>query len=223
MTEEQRKQRLAEATVALDTVQVAVYEALKPHGFKKHGRLFHRFVDGDISQVVEFQRGQAYREETHLFWVNVGIRVPECALRSFVSEEHPKKYYHEYECNLRWTIGEQSKKKNGVYNLRKPIAPIIEDILAHLNTSVLPMFEVLDHREAIMEQRMKFPQLWPDHHLLDNAMILGRRGEVQQAIELLLTFGCEVEDASFRERYPDALLESQACLQALAARFNIEF
>jgi len=111
MTEELRKQRLAEATKALDEVQAAMQELLRSYGFRKHGRLFHRFVEGDISQVVELQRGQAYREETHLFWVNAGIRVPECALRTFVPGENTKKYYHEYECSHRWTIGEQSKKK----------------------------------------------------------------------------------------------------------------
>lgn len=221
MTAEHRKQQLAEATKALDMVQAEMYTFLKPLGFKKHGRLFHRFVDGDVSQVVELQRGQAYREETHLFWICVGIRIPECQLRSFLPEEKPKKYYHEYECNLRWTVGEQSKKKNGSYNLRKPIAPIIEDVLNRLNASVLPMFDALNSREAIIGQRMKYPQLWPNHPLFDHAMIQGRRGHIHQAIKLLLSYGCEIEDEGFRQRYPDAVLEPQRCLERLAARFNI--
>ncbi len=221
MTEEQRKQRLAEATAALDAVQAAIYELLKPHGFKKQGRLFHRFVEGDISQVVEIQRGQAYREEKHLFWINVGIRVPECVLRSFQPEECPKKYYHEYQCNMRWTLGEQSKKKTGEYNLRKPIEPIMSDIRKRLETSVLPAFEALNSRNAIIEKRHQYPQFWPNHPLFDRAMICGRRGNIQQAIELLLDYGCEIESDDFRQRYPDALQETQMCLQLLANRFNI--
>ncbi len=222
MTEEQRKQLLADATAALNTVQASAYEMLKPHGFRKHGRLFHRFVEGDISQVVEIQRGQAYREETHLFWVNVGIRVPECQLRSFAPGENTKKYYHEYECNMRWTLGEESKRKTGVYNLRKPLEPMIEDILHRLEGSALPMFEVLCSRDAILEKRTAYPQLWPNHPLLDSALIYGRRGEVDQAMKQLLAYGCEVESADFRQRYPNMDTEPKACLQALAARFHID-
>lgn len=222
MTDEMKQQRLAEATKALDEVQAAVYALLKPHGFRKHGRLFHRFVEGDISQVVELQRGQAYREETHLFWVNVGIRVPECELRSFAPEANAKKYYHEWQCNLRWTVGERSKKKTGEYNLRKPIGPIIEDILTRLNTSVLPMFDTLSSRDAILEKRMNYPQLWPQDMLLDNALIHGRRGDLDKAMELLLAYGCEVESADFIQRYPDAHQDAEACLLALAARFCID-
>lgn len=221
MTEEQRKQRLAEKTRALDLVQEAVYAVLKPYGFRKHGRLFHRFVEGDISQVVEFQRGQAYREETHLFWVNVGIRIPECQLRSF-SPEEKKKYYHEYECNMRWTLGEKSKKKTGEYNLNKPVEPIVEDIVTRLNTSVLPMFDKLNSRAAILEKRKEYPQFWPNHPLLDSALIYGRRGEINQALKLLLAYGCEVESADFPQRYPSIDTDPKACLLALAARFYID-
>jgi len=171
--------------------------------------------------VVELQRGQAYREETHLFWVSVGIRVPECQLRSFAPEEDGKKFYHEWQCNLRWTVGEKSKKQNGSYNLRKPVEPMIEDILGRLTTSVLPMFDTLSSRDAILDRRMDYPQLWPRQHMLDSAMITGRRGDVARAIELLLAHGCEVEGADFIDRYPDAKTEPEACLTALAARFNI--
>lgn len=222
MTEEMKKQRLAEATKALDEVQAAVYALLKPLGFRKHGRLFHRFVEGDISQVVEFQRGQAYREETHLFWVSVGIRVPECALRSFVPEENAKKFYHEWQCNLRWTVGEKSKKQTGSYNLRKPVEPIITDVIARLSTSVLPMFDVLNSRDAILEKRMDYPQLWPQQHLLDSALIAGCQGDILRATELLLAHAYEVEGTDFNDRYPDAKEVPEACLSMLAARFNIE-
>jgi len=221
MTDAMHKQRLAEATSALDEVQQAMYAELKPLGFRRHGRVFHRFVDGDVSQVIELQRGQAYREETHLFWVSVGIRVPECQLRTFAPEEEGKRYYHEWQCNLRWTVGERSKKQNGSYNLRKPVQPIIEDILARLHTAVLPMFDALSSRDAILARRMDYPQLWPMHHMLDSALIAGRRGDIARAAELLLAHGCEVEGTDFADRYPDAEADSEACLTALAARFNI--
>ena len=221
MTEEMRKQRLAEATRALDEVQQAMYALLKPLGFRKHGRVFHRFVEGDISQVIELQRGQAYREETHLFWVSVGIRVPECQLRSFAPAEEAKRFYHEWQCNLRWTVGERSKKQTGAYDLRKPVEPIIGDILARLTGSVLPLFEALSGRDAILARRMDYPQLWPMRHLLDSALIAGRRGDAGRATELLLAHACEVEGADFIAGLPDAKAEPEACLRALAARYSI--
>lgn len=222
MTEEQRKQRLADNTRALDQVQEAVYAVMKPCGFKKHGRLFHRFVDGDVSQVVEFQRGQAYREETHLFGVNVGIRVPECQLRSFLPEEKPKKYYHEYECNMRWTLGEKSKKKTGEYDLRRPLEPIMKDILHRLETSVLPMFEVLSSRDAILEKRGSYPQLWPTHlQLLERTMIYGRRGELVKAAECFNAHYRGENDPAFAQRQPEAHRQHQAYLRALADQLGI--
>lgn len=81
----------------LDGIEAAVYGLVTPYGFRKHGRTLHRFVSGDISQVIHFQLGQAYRGETHLLVVNVGIRVPECVNRQFFPEANPKKYYHEYD------------------------------------------------------------------------------------------------------------------------------
>ena len=96
---------------SIDIIENAVYAELKPLGFRKHGRTLHRFVDGDISQVINFQCGQSYREETHLMWVNIGIRVPECFLRSFSPDENPKKYYRESECNIRSRLGKVKGKK----------------------------------------------------------------------------------------------------------------
>lgn len=222
MTEAERKGRLAAATKALDEVQSAVYAALNPHGFRKHGRLFQRFVDGDISQVVEFQRGQAYREETHLFWVSAGIRVPECALRSFAPEENPKKYYHEYECNMRWTLGEKSKKKTGEYNLRKPVEQIIEDILTRLNASVLPAFEALSSRDAILAHQMEYPQFYAGRLiLLENAMIYGRRGDIAKAEEMLNAHYRTGGDEAHARRYPEVHKAHQASLRELADKLGI--
>lgn len=221
MTEEMRKQRLAEATAALDAVQAAMYAVLKPLGFRRHGRVFHRFVEEDVSQVIELQRGQAYLEETHLFWVSVGVRVPECVQRTFSPQESAKKYYHEWQCNLRWTVGEKSKKHNGSYNLRKPVGPIIEDVLMRLNASILPVFDALSSRDTILARRMDYPQLWPQRHLLDSALIVGRRGDLQRAAELLLAHWRETEGADCPDGRPEAVADPLACLPLLAAHFNI--
>ncbi|MBQ7848281.1 MAG: DUF4304 domain-containing protein [Clostridia bacterium] len=218
MTEEMKKQRQAEATKALDEVQAAMYAVLKPLGFRKHGRVFHRFVEEDISQVVELQRGQAYREETHLFWVNVGVRVPECQLRSFAPEENAKKYYHEWECSLRYTLGEKSKRQTGAYDLRKPLEPIIGDVLGRLQTSVLPAFEALSSREAILARRADYPQFYSDWMpLLMEAMICGRRGEMDRVTALFSEHYRTCGDP----RYPQAAQAHRAYLRELAEKLGI--
>lgn len=70
-------------TQQIDYIESEVYKRIKPLGFRKHGRTLHRFVSGDISQVISFQCGQAYLDATHLMWVNIGIRIPECTERRF--------------------------------------------------------------------------------------------------------------------------------------------
>lgn len=82
-------------TQQIDYIESEVYKRIKPLGFRKHGRTLHRFVSGDISQVISFQCGQAYLDATHLMWVNIGIRIPECTERRF-DAVNIRKYYHEY-------------------------------------------------------------------------------------------------------------------------------
>lgn len=222
MTQEQRRQQLADATRALDEVTAAVYAILKPYGFRKHGRLFHRFVDGDISQVVEFQRGQAYRDETHLFWVNVGIRVPECVLRRFAPEDPLKKSYHEHECNMRWTLGEKSRRKTGEFGLRKPLEPIIGEIMHCLQTTVLPAFDALSSRDAILQNQLSYPQFNVGRLiLLDNAMIWGRRGDIAKATALFMAHYRGEGDPDFARKYPQAHQTHQAYLRELAQALQI--
>ena len=171
----------------LDEIVNAVYEELKPLGFHKYGRTLHRFVSGDISHVINFQLGEARRGENHLLYVNVGIRVPECVERSFASEPEQKKYYHEYECNIRSRLGTVEGREEVCYDLRKPAEKIQADILRQINEVVLPAFDVLDSRDGILRHRREYPQFDTlNNHLilLEEAMIYGRRGDRDKAAEL---------------------------------------
>ena len=168
----------------LNGIQEAVHRYLKPYGFTKHGRSLHRFVSGDISQVITFQLGQAYRGETHLLFVNVGIRVPECMYRTFESEEKPKKYYHAYECNIRSRLGIIEGKEESCYDLRDSAEDIIADILRQIQMFLLPVFETLNSRDAILAHRREYPAFdILNNHLivLEETMIYGRRGELIKA------------------------------------------
>ena len=172
---------------SIDIIENAVYAELKPLGFRKHGRTLHRFVDGDISQVINFQCGQSYREETHLMWVNIGIRVPECFLFSFAPDENPKKYYRESECNIRSRLGKVKGKKVTTYNLHGSIDEITADILGQIKEYVLPTFDVLKDRTSILEKRREYRNFDTLHYntiLFQEAMIYGRMGDLDKASEL---------------------------------------
>ncbi len=42
-------------TKQLRAIESAVFRKLRPLGFTRHGSTLHRFVSGDISQVIPFQ------------------------------------------------------------------------------------------------------------------------------------------------------------------------
>lgn len=184
--------RVVDTGKVLDQIERAVYLAIKPRGFQKHGRTLHRFVSGDISQVIHFQTGQAHLGESHLLFVNLGIRIPECALRCFSKEKNLKKYYHEYECNIRSRLGTVEGKEESCYDLHRDPAEMTADILRQILEIVLPAFEILNSRDAILNHRREYPHFdrINDHLiLLEEAMIYGCRGEGKRAEE------------SFRQHY----------------------
>lgn len=184
------KQNKLSSTETVDAIQKIVYEYLKPLGFRKHGRAMHRFVDGDISQVVELQNGCPQKGVTGVLWVNLGIRVPECVERTFTPSE-PKKFYHEYECNIRVRLGEYVDGKEHPYDLKCKPETIGGDIVERLEMHILPVFETLNSREAILAHRRehkRFDSL--NHHLieLEEAMIYGRAGDRSRAEKVFVRY-----------------------------------
>lgn len=173
----------------LNRIQKALQAELKPLGFTKHGRTHHRFVDGDISQVINFQCGQSIYDLDHEVVVNIGVRIPEIVLGEFHGDAELKKYYKEYECNVRSKIGLVGGQKIHVYDLSGDVDDIIEDLLRRVKNDVLPFFERFGSRDAILKELQEKPQstLRPrnDEYLGDRnmAMIYGRRGEMERAYE----------------------------------------
>lgn len=166
----------------VDEVEKAVYAEVKVLGFKKHGRTLHRFVDGDISQVINFQTGCPPKGIYDVLWVNIGIRIPECELRSFDPEENTKPYYPEHWCNMRNRLRGIEGKKVDYYDLHASIQEMKSDILRQIKDHVIPAFHALNSRLAILENRKNYPHL----HLipLEEAMIWGRMGNLQKAEEV---------------------------------------
>ena len=179
------------STESVDIIEKTVYDHLKPFGFRKHGRTLHRFVDDDLSQVVNFQNSAPSKGVYDILWVNLGIRVPECVERTFIITEPLKKYYHEYECNIRTRLGSLVDGKDSFYDLRKNPNKIAADIIKRLDKYVMPVFEALSNRDAILERRTefaRFDQLNNHLILLEEAMIIGRRGDLAQAAHLFNSY-----------------------------------
>ena len=209
----------------LDKIQKAVYTFLKPYGFTKHGRTLHRFVSGDISQVINFQLGQAYLGHTHLLSVNVGIRVPECMLRSFAPEPELKKYYHEYDCNIRSRLGTVEGKKESCYSFFMYLDMVEADIIRQIRDYVLPAFEELNNREAILEKRRAYPNMDTlNRHLilLEEAMIYGRWGQLDKAAETLNLYYHQFTTGQMPQKDRRVIERHAAYIRELAQQLNIE-
>lgn len=208
----------------VDAIERSVYEALKPYGFKKHGRTLHRFMDEDISQAITFQLGQAYLEMNHLLFVNVGIRVPECMTRRFTPEERLKKYYHDYECNIRSRLGRVEGREESCYDLRQPVELIIADILRQILGVVLPVFEVLNSRDAILAHRREYPDfdLMNSHLiLLEETMIYGRRGEPDRATECFQLYYRLFAAGQLAQKDPRVIRGHLRYVEELAAQLRL--
>lgn len=208
----------------LDSVEAAVYALVKPYGFRKYGRTLHRFVSGNISQIIHFQLGQAYRGETHLLVVNVGIRIPECVSRQFSPEANPKKYYHKYDCNIRSRLGEIEGNDVSCYDLRQPLAPITDDILRRIRGLVLPTFEILNSREAILARRRDYPLFdFVNRHLilLEEAMIYGRQGDLEKARETFYSYCHLLKKGKLAQKNPQTIQNQLLYLDGLATELGI--
>lgn len=172
------------STESVDIIEKIVYEYLKPFGFKRYGRTLHRYVDGDISQVINFQNGSPSKGIHDTLWVNIGIRIPECAQRKFTVSDPIKKYYHEYECNIRTRLGTLVDGKDTFYNLKKDPNKIGNDIVNRIIKYVMPVFDVLNCRESILKFRKDyayFDEMNSSIIPFEEAFIYGRKGDIDQA------------------------------------------
>jgi len=180
-----KKKTEINTTQIVDEIEAAVYEYVKQYGFRKFGRTLHRFVSGDISQVIHFQTGMPTNINSGSFCVNLGIRIPECSERTFLPKTEKKKYYHEYECTIRSRLGIVSDKQETWYDLHKKTDKIINSIIEEIAQYVLPAYEVLNSREAILEHRRAYPNFdnLSNLILLDECMIYGHLGDTEKAKE----------------------------------------
>lgn len=213
------------STESVDRIEAIVAAALKPHGFRRFGRTLHRFVDGDISQVVHLQNGCPQKGILQRLWVNLGIRVPECAERTFSPAQPQKRYYPEYHCNIRSRLGELVDGADTSFNLRKNPEKIGQQIVQQLQTHVLPVFDALNSRDAILQSRRDyaaFDSMFSRLILLDEAMIWGRRGDFQRASACFCQYYTGVRSACIAgQTDPGAARAHLAYLEQLAETLGI--
>ena len=214
----------SEVTARIDQIEAGICRLVKPSGFRKHGRTLHRFVDEDISQVINFQPGQAYLNMTHLMTVNLGIRVPECFERTFSPSAPMKKYCHEYECNIRSRLGEIDGGEVRVFDLRGDMDAIEAEIVRDVETKVLPVFDALSSRNAILLHRRDYPHFdtLNDHLiLLEEAMIYGRRGQKDKAKALFEQYYQGVFDKYQQDKDAKHLKGHLSYLDGLAGNLGL--
>ena len=150
-------------TQVVNEVENIVYAWCKPFGFQKHGRTLHRFVDRDLSQVINFQNGCPEKQVYGILWINIGIRVPECA---HFPGEH-KAYYKEYDCNIRCRLDEYIEGEEKPYRLSDDPERIAADIIMKLEKSIMPVFDILSTRQSIIENLRNYP----DFNALRNHLV----------------------------------------------------
>ena len=192
----------SDAAMCIDEIEAAVYVQLKPLGFRKYGRTLHRFVSGDLSQVIHFQCGLPSTGHAQQMWVNLGIRIPECDERTF-SLSPPKRYYREYNCALRSRLGSIDGSQELCFDLQKQPSRLLNQILPDVLTKVLPVYDVLSSREAILAHRRDYPHfdvMGRQLILLDEAMICGYLGDLEKAQALFAQYYLNAVHAYQREK-----------------------
>ena len=154
-----RPEGLPDTTAVLNVIEGLVYPPMKKLGFRKFGRTLHRFVSGDISQVINFQILRPSDGAAGIFCVNIGIRIPECADKQFTPSEPLKTHYSVAECCIRTRLGKTALGQDVWFSTADAPERTAEVILRQLQETVLPCFDALSSREAILAHRREYPDL----------------------------------------------------------------
>ena len=135
-----------------------------------------------------------------------------------------KKYYHEHECNIRSRLGEIDGGKVKVFDLRGDADEITAEIAREVETKVLPAFNVLNSRDAILLHRRDYPRFdtLNDHLiLLEEAMIYGRRGQTDRAKALFERYYQGVLDRYQQDEDAKHLKGHLSYLDGLAGKLGL--
>ena len=165
----------------LDIVEKKVFSKMKPLGFKKNGRTFNRRLDDGIIQVINFQSGQypltdnyeipELRENLYgKFVVNMGVCVENLFKFQFPTEN--KKFYKEYECQIRARLGTLLTGQDYWWKITDDNTKITEEIIEGLETIGFDWFAGVDTKEKIITNLGNLPYDRSPRVKLDIALIV---------------------------------------------------
>lgn len=167
--------------LALDQIENTLYLKLKPLGFSKAGRTFNRRLDNGIIQVINFQSGQhqvgidhnmpGMRESFYgKFVVNLGVCVESLYKLQYPDEK--KKYYKEYECQIRQRLGRLLNKGDYWWVMTNSNEKITAEILSGLEIDGARWFSGVETTEKIIENIGRPPYVSSPRAMLDRALIV---------------------------------------------------
>lgn len=165
----------------LDIVEKEVFAKLKPLDFKKNGRTFNRELEDGIIQVINFQSGQYPVGESYVvpglrenlygkFVVNLGVCVESLFKIQYPTEN--KKYYKEYECQIRDRLGTLLKGRDYWWTITDDNKVITEEIIVGLETKGLEWFSGVDTKEKIINNYGHLPYRSSPRAKLDIALLV---------------------------------------------------
>ena len=165
----------------LDILEKDVYAKLKPIGFKKNGRTFNKRLHDGIIQVINFQSGQypigqgyeipGLRENLYgKFVVNLGVCIE--SLYKFQSPTENKKYYKEYDCQIRDRLGTLLTGQDYWWTITDDNKKITQEIIIELQTKGLEWFSGIDTKKKIIANYGKLPYDASPSAKLDIALIV---------------------------------------------------
>ncbi len=180
--------------IAVDAIQTKLRPMLKQYGYKARGRTFNRLTDDGLTQVINIQMGAAdppgtayianLRENLHgLFCINLGIHVPEVA--EIYNGGKPKSWIQEYDCCVRSRLGEAGGKDS--WWPATASDTLTTDLIDSLKTDGFGFLGRYASRDSIIQtwdgRTENLGASSPPRIVL--AIILARRGELEQAKQLL--------------------------------------
>lgn len=165
----------------LDIVEKDLFIELKPLGFKKNGRTFNRRLDNGIIQVINFQSGQypigqgyeipGLRENLYgKFVVNLGVCIESLYKFQFPTED--KKYYKEYDCQIRSRLGTLLTGQDHWWTITDDNTKITQEIIEAIETKAFEWFSGLDTKEKIISNNGQLPYDATPRAKLDIALIV---------------------------------------------------
>jgi hypothetical protein len=165
----------------LDRVEKSVHAKLKPLGFLKYGRTFNRRLDNGVIQVINFQSGQypigdnyvipGIRENYYgKFFVNLGVCVE--SLYRLQNSTEEKKYYKEYECQIRERLGTLLNGTDYWWTASENNGDPAREIISGLESIGFKWFAGVETIDKIIENLGRSPYITSPRSMLDRALIV---------------------------------------------------